>query len=117
SNGDKFNDKFNNIEDSDTKTCSSNGNEFNNEFEDEDTEISIVRDEDANNIITKLLQAVPEGVSADINNNTIDSDSNSESEFEVEVDKGHSMSSEMLGAVIKQLKKNVADKESKQALL
>src|SRR5260364_221374 len=45
------------------ETCSSNGDEFNDEFdniEDGDTEVSIVKDEDANNVITKLLQAVPE---------------------------------------------------------
>ncbi|CAG8782810.1 14089_t:CDS:2, partial [Dentiscutata erythropus] len=143
SNSDEFNNEFDNIEDSNTKTCSNNGDKFNDEFdniEDGDTEISIVSDEDANNIITKLLQAVPEvathrslvnildTISADMNNDTIDSDSDFESEFEVkvdsnskskfkvEVDKDRSMSSEMLGDVTKQLEKEVKSNKHDESM-
>ncbi|CAG8686145.1 23419_t:CDS:2, partial [Racocetra persica] len=132
SNSNEFNNEFDNIEDGNTKTCSSNGDKFNDEFEDRDIEISIVRDEDMNNIITKLLQAVPEQkaaiitsklesfwtpvISADMNNNIIDSDSNSENEFEVEIDKGHNMSPEMLGNIIKQLEKKVKNNKHGEAI-
>ncbi|CAG8647612.1 4698_t:CDS:2, partial [Dentiscutata heterogama] len=90
------------------------------DVEDGDIEISVLGDEEANSIITRLLQAVPERVDThmsdgvDMNDKQIGSDSDFENDFEVEAIRDHNiMSSEILNSTIEQLKKEIkSDKYS-----
>ncbi|CAG8654963.1 12931_t:CDS:2, partial [Racocetra fulgida] len=106
------------------ETCNSSGNELNDV---EDREISILRSKEADNVITRLMQAVPEVTThwplVYIENSirtkrrrkqmhdTISSDSNSEtfgSDSEVEIAESYNiMSLENLNNTIKQLKKEI----------
>ncbi|CAG8773476.1 19474_t:CDS:2, partial [Racocetra persica] len=105
---------------------SNSGGEFNN-AKDSDREISILRVEKTNNIITKLMQAILEKkaavgtpklelfwsptINVYTNLNNIDSDSNSEiieDGFEVETAKGHSIIFfKKLGDTIKRLENEI----------
>ncbi|CAG8445682.1 15618_t:CDS:2 [Dentiscutata heterogama] len=114
-------DKFNNAED----TCSISDDELNN-IKSSDTGISILRTEKANNVITRLLQAVPEEAAVGISklesfwssivnactsvNNSDNTSINNEptsldsDDFEVEIVRDHNLiSSKNLNNTIKQL--------------
>ncbi|CAG8473821.1 19518_t:CDS:2 [Racocetra persica] len=103
-----------------SKTHSDNSNEF-NDIEDSDGEISILRIEEVNDIITRLIQAVLErkavvGIPklelfwSSVNPDIYSSDSNSEtskSDFEVGTAKDRMISIKKLGNIIKELETEI----------